>query len=141
MPALSKQTIQTQIVEELCSQSDFNYSEEEIFDLIKSYESTKDSKKKKITPYNLWLKKYKMSPRTMGDAWKEFQQNDEEMECLQREVDELNESEERDNQKPNKQRGPSSWNRFRTEHKGTATDACKEKWNSLSQAEKDEYKY
>ena len=141
MTALSKQTIQKQIVEELCSQSDFNYSEEEIFDLIKSYESTKDSKKKKITPYNLWLKKYKMSPRTMGDAWKEFQQNDEEMECLQREVDELNESEERDNQKPGKQRGPSSWNRFRTEHKGTSTDACKEKWNSLSQAEKDEYKY
>ena len=141
MPALSKQTIQKQIVEELCSQSDFNYSEEEMFDLIKSYESTKDSKKKKITPYNLWLKKYKMSPRTMGDAWKEFQQNDEEMECLQREVDELNESEERDNQKPSKPRGPSSWNRFRTEQKGSTKDACKEKWNSLSQEEKDAYKF
>ena len=137
MPALSTKTVQDRIIKQFCSIPDFKYTEEEMHTMLDSYES-QNTKNKKLTVYNVFLKEQGLSPKTMGDAWKDIQENSEEMERLQAEVDKLNEG--RDNNRASKPRGASSWNNFVSNNKGKTREYLKEAWATLSQEEKNEYK-
>ena len=106
-------------------------------EMLESYES-QNTKNKKLTTYNLFLKERGLSPKTMGEAWNEVQKDSEEMERLEEEVNKLNEG--RDNNRVSKPRGASSWNNFVSNNKGKTRVYLKEAWANLSKEKKNEYK-
>ena len=142
MVAMSKEQHIENFCKALVEIDDFKYSYEELME-FKEVIDKQSGKTKEVTPYNIFLKEKGLCPKTMGSAWKDIQENEEEMERLTQLANELNENEGRDNSRTDKKtRGPSTWNLFMKAHKSEklTRQQLKDKWSDLSQEEKDSYK-